>query len=206
MPVDSRLLKGKTSDQKKVIKYFLDTGCLAALTGMKDDAYDQMVQGTLNGLNIKRKALGKIGLDEDQLKEIAPIFLHGYNYDDDALTKVGSDGRSRSSKYDAVYLFFSDTHVYMYAHTFDMTSGAKKEKTEEYFYKDITNFSTSSETVEASKVSGCKGDKVTKKTVEYSRFALVVPGDRFACSTSGVPDAEKSVSAMKQKLREKKQQ
>lgn len=206
MAVDRQLLKGKTAEQKQAIKYFLDTGCLAALTGMKDDAYDQMVQATLTGLNLKQKALGKIGLDEDQVKEIAPIFLHGYNYDDDVLSKVGSDGRSRSSKYDAAWLFFSDTHVYMYAHTFDMTSGSKKEKTEEYFYKDITNFSTSTDTVEVTKFSGCKGDNVTKKTVEFSRFALVVPGDKFFCSTSGVPDAEKSVSAMKQKLREKKQQ
>jgi len=206
MPVDPQLMRGKTAEQKRAIKYFQDTGCLAALTGMKDEAYDQMVLTTLNGLNVKKKGLGKIGLDEDQLKEIAPIYLHGYNYDSDVLTKVGSDGRSRSSKYDAAMLFFSDTHVYMYAYTFDMTSGAKKEKTEEYFYKDITNFSTSSETTEATKVSGCKGDKVTKKTVEYSRFSLVVPGDKFFCSTSGVPDADKSVSAMKQKLREKKQQ
>lgn len=206
MAVQSQLLKGKTAEQKQAIKYFLDTGCLAALAGMKDEAYDQMVQTTLNGLNLKQKALGKIGLDEDQVKEIAPIFLHGYNYDDDALSKVGSDGRSRSSKYDAAWLFFSDTHVYMYAHTFDMTSGSKKEKTEEYFYRDITNFSTSTDTVEVTKLNGCKGDNVTKKSVEFSRFALVVPGDKFFCSTSGVPDAEKSVSAMKQKLREKKQQ
>ena len=206
MAVDRQLMKGKTAEQKQVIKYFQDTGCLAALTGMKDEAYDQMVQTTLNGLNLKNKALGKIGLDEDQVKEIAPIFLHGYNYDNNALTKVGSDGRSRSSKYDAAWLFFSDTHVYMYAHTFDMTSGSKKEKTEEYFYKDITNFSTSTDTVEVTKFSGCKGDKISKKMVEFSRFALVVPGDKFFCSTSGVPDAESSVSAMKQKLREKKQQ
>ena len=86
-----------------------------------------------------------------------------------------------------------------------MTSDAKKEKTEEYFYKDITNFSTSSETTEATKLSGCKGDKVTKIQREYSRFSLVVPGDKFSCSTSGVADADRSVSAMKQKLREKKQ-
>jgi len=206
MAVARHLLKGKTAEQKQVIKYFLDSGCISVLTGMKDEAYEQMVQTTLNGLNVKKKALEKIGLDEDQLKEIAPIFLHGYNYDDDPLTKVGKDGRSRSSKYDAVYLFFSDTHVYMYAHTFDMTSGAKKEKTEEYFYKDITNFSTSSETIEVKQVSGCKGDKITRKSVEFSRFALIVPGDKFYCSTSGVPEADKSVSAMKQKLREKKQE
>lgn len=207
MAVDRQLLKGKTAEQKQAVKYFKDSGCLAALFGMKDEAYDQMVQTTLNGLNLKQKALGKIGLDEDEVKEIAPIFLHGYNYDDNAaLTKVGSDGRSRSSKYDATWLFFSDTHVYMYAHTFDMTSGTKREKTEEYFYKDITNFSTSNDTVEVTRLSGCKKDKVNKVNIEFSRFALVVPGDKFFCSTSGVPDAEQSVSAMKQKLREKKQQ
>ena len=201
------MLKGKTTEQKQVIKYFLDSGCLAKLTGMKDEAYDQMVQSTLNGLNLKQKALGKIGLDEDEVKEIAPIFLHGYNYDDNgALSKIGSDGLSRSSKYDATWLFFSDSHVYMYAHTFDMTSGTKREKTEEYFYRDITNFSTSSDTVEVTQLSGCKKDKINKVNVEFSRFALVVPGDKFFCSTSGVPDAEQSVSAMKQKLREKKQE
>jgi hypothetical protein len=206
MAVDKHLLKGRTAEQKQVIKYFLDSGCLAKLTGMKDEAYDQMLQTTLNGLNVKKRALGKIGLDEDQLKEIAPIFLHGFNYDGKVLDKIGSDGRSRSSKYDAAYLFFSDTHVYMYALTFDMSSDAKKETTEEYFYKDVTNFSTSSETVEVRVVSGCKGDKITRKTVELSRFALVVPGDKFFCSTSGVPDADESVSGMKQKLREKKQE
>jgi len=207
MAVDRQLLKGKTAEQKQAIKYFKDSGCLAALFGMKDEAYDQMVQTTLNGMNLKQKALGKIGLDEDEVKEIAPIFLHGYNYDDNgALTKVGPDGRSRSSKYDTTWLFFSDSHVYMYAHTFDMTSGTKREKTEEYFYKDITNFSTSNDTIEVTRLSGCKKDKVNKVNVEFSRFALVVPGDKFFCSTSGVPDAEQSVSAMKQKLREKKQQ
>lgn len=208
MAVDmKKLMKGKTSEEKQAIKYFLDSGCLAALFGMKDDAYDQMVRAKLNGLNLKSKALGKIGLDEDQVREIEPIFLHGYNLDDEhALTKVGSDGRSRSSTYDAAWLFFSDTHVYMYAHTFDMTSGSKKEKTEEYFYKDITNFSTSNETVEVTKISGCQNNKVSKINVEFSKFGLVVPGDKFSCSTTGVPDAEKSVSAMKQKLRDKKQQ
>ncbi|MEI6513123.1 MAG: hypothetical protein WCO51_07590 [bacterium] len=204
MSVDSALLKGKTPEQKQAIKYFLDTGCIAALTRMKDDAYDQAVQSKLNALNLKQRALGKIGLDEDQLKAIAPVFLHGYTAEG-AHVRVGADDRLRTSKYDATWLFFSDTQVYMYSYTLDMTSDAKKEKTEEYFYKDITNFSTSSETTDANKISGCQGDKVTKTQREYSRFSLVVPGDKFTCSTSGVPDADRSVSAMKQKLREKKQ-
>ena len=44
MAVDRQLLKGKTAEQKQAVKYFLDTGCLAVLFAMKDDAYDQMVQ------------------------------------------------------------------------------------------------------------------------------------------------------------------
>jgi len=205
MPLDRSLLRGKTTEQQNVIKYFLDTGCLAGLTRMKDDAYEQMVLAKINGLNLKQKALGKIGIDEDQLKAISPVYLNGYHFGDGAIVGVGKDGRLRSSKYDATWLFFSDTQVYMYSYTVDMTSDAKKETTEEYFYKDITNFSTSSETTEATEISGCSGSNVKKIQREYNKFTLVVPGDKFTCSTTGVNDVDRSVSAMKQKLREKKQ-
>jgi len=204
MGVNSSLLRGKTPEQKTVVKYFLDSGCLASMTRMKDSDYDEMVISKMNRLNLKQKALGKIGLDEDQLKEIPPVFLHGYNFDN-AYSRIGADDRLRSSKYDATWLFFSDSQVYMYSYTIDMASDGKKEKTEEYFYKDVTNFSTSSESVEVNKASGCSNKKITKLTREYSVFSLVVPGDKFFCSTSGVADADRSVSAMKQKLREKKQ-
>jgi hypothetical protein len=162
-----------------------------------------MVMNKLNGVNLRQKALGKIGLDEDQLKEIPPVYLHGYNLDD-AYMRIGKDGRLRSSKYDATWLFFSNTQVYMYSYIMDMASDSKKEKTEEYFYKDITNFSTSSESVSAAQTTGCLGGKSKPQAREYNRFSLVVPGDKFYCSISGVPDAENAVSAMKQKLREKK--
>lgn len=203
MAVDANLLRGKTAEQKAVIKYFL-SGCPASFFVMKDDAYDKMVKDKLNGLNLKQRAMGKIGLDEDQLKEIPPVFLHGYNFDSGTYSRVGSDGRLRSSKYDTTWLFFNDTHVYMYYYTMDMTSGSTKEGTEEYFYKDITSFSTSTDTIEVIGPVGC-GGKVTKITREYNRFSLVVPGAQFYCSTSGVADADRSVNAMKQKLREKKQ-
>jgi hypothetical protein len=199
-------LIGKTPEQKKVTKYFLDTGLLAALLRMKDEEYEQMVMSKLNSLNLKKKALGKIGLDEDQVKEIAPVFLHGYNFDDESYVRIGSDDRLRSSRYDGTWLFFSDTHVYMYSYTLDMASDYKRETTEEYFYKDVTNLSTSSESKPFAKLT-CSGQEV-KKTREFSRFSLVVPGDKFFCSMAGVTaaEAEKSVNAMKQKLREKKQQ
>ena len=194
--------------QKKAERYFKDRGIWGKILGLKDDAYDQMVLDRLNSLDLRRKAIAKTGLDEDQLKEIAPVFIHGYNFHDVSpdYTCVGTDSRLRSAMYDAAWLLFSDTHVYMYTYTFDMTSASKKtEKTEEFFYKDITSFSTTNETAEFVKL-GWAGQKTKEKyTREYSRFALAVAGDKFYCSTTGAPDAERSISAMKQKLREKKQ-
>lgn len=204
----NELLRGKTEEQKKIIKYFVGSaGCLDSFTGMKVDEYEQMVISKLNSLNLKQRALGKIGLDEDQLKEIPPVYLHGYNFDKGAYARVGSDDRLRSTKYDAAWLFFSDTQVYMYSYTLDMISDSKKEKTEEYFYKDVTNFSTSTETLETIKTSAScfKLGETTKITRDYGQFSLVVPGEKFTCSVSGVADIESSVSAMRQKLREKKQ-
>lgn len=187
---------------KKAQKYFrpgtgCPGGCIEAIAGVKDATYDQMLRENLDAMDTRKLALNKIGLDEDQLKEIPPIFFHGYNYGDNAMRRLGKDGRLRSSKYDTTWIFFSDTQVYMYKHVLDMASSDKKERTEEYFYRDITNFSTLSETVKV-------GVGKSARSVETHTFAVIVPGDRFECSISNVPDADRSIGAMKQKLREKK--
>jgi len=198
-------MAAQTHEQKQTIKYFTDTGCLAELTGVKDEDYDRMVLDKINSLNLKQKALAKIGLDEDQLKEIPPVNLYGFHYGDNAYTKVGKDGFPRSSKYDIAWLFFSNTQVYMYNYVLDMASDSKQEKAEEYFYKDVVSFSTYSESTEAIKLSGCMGNKSEKVTSNYDSFSMsVTSGEKFKVSTTGVKDAEQAVSAMKQKLREKK--
>jgi hypothetical protein len=197
-----QLCKGKTEDQKKVIKYRY--GGLLVFGKMTDAEYDQHVQSVMQKMNIRQKALDKIGLDEDQLREIDPVCLEGYSSKD---AFVGKDDILRSTTYEMAWLFFSDTQVYMYRCSIDMTSDNKKENTEEYFYKDITNFSTSAETIEAFRVkNGCFGAKATEEKVnrEFSDFGLIVPGDKFRCSTSNSKDIDRSVNAMKQKLREKK--
>ncbi len=197
------LKKGKTAEEKKVIDYFTASGCLSK--AMSDEAYDKLVLDKLNAFNTQKRAIDKIGLDEDELKEIPPVFFHGY--ETGTLKKVGKDGRARTSKYSATWLLFSSTQVYMYSLEFDMDSASKKERTEEYFYRDITNFSTSNETedYEVLAPTACKKDNWVKKQVETSRFALIVPGDKFYCSTSGVANVDQAISAMKSKLREKKQ-
>ncbi|MCL2797361.1 MAG: hypothetical protein FWD58_04850 [Firmicutes bacterium] len=195
------LKKAANAEQKKVIKYF--TGCF--LTAPKDAVYDQMVSDKLSKLNTRQLALNKIGLDEDQLKEIPDVCLQGFQIDwwkkeVTGFSKVGKDRRWRSGKYAIVHLFFSATQVYLYRYSFCMYSDEKKESTEEYFYRDITNFSTSSETVQAYAPTCTGGVKVVSSTT--NQFALIVPGDKYYCETQ--QDIEQSVQAMKAKLREKK--
>ena len=89
----------------------------------------------------------------------------------------------------------------MYQVILDTISNSKKERTEEYFYKDITNFSTSSESYDVFTFKGCSGTpKATQ--IDVQRFGLIVPGDKFTCGTYG--DIDQQVKAMKSKLREKK--
>jgi len=204
----TKALEGRTEDQKKVINYFLaPEGCLSS--NIPDEEYDKLVQSKYASLNLKQKALDKIGVDESQVNEIAPCEFKGWTLDN-ARLKYGKDRIYRTSAYQVTWLFFSDTQVYVYQHTFNMD---KDEKKEEYFYKDITNFSTFSESEEreywesTKKGSGCLGNKeqiLTRKTVDHDTFQLIVPGDKFKCAMVNNPEAEEKIKAMKNKLREKK--
>lgn len=200
--VKSRI-KNRNDEQKAVIRYFCnDPSCLSK-SPITDEEYDQMVMKVLNSNDYKQKALNKIGLDEDQVKEIEPVHFEGFLYNDDSFAKEGKDGKFRSSKYQVSWLFFSATQVFLYQNTFNMDEDGKKESTEEYFYKDITNFSASSDTVETPFY-----DKDTKKTVlknvNSNRFAIVVPGDKFYCSLEQNDYTERAIQGMKAMLREKK--
>ena len=196
-----RLMKGKTEEQKKAMKYFAATGCFSGAPS--DEEFDAIVKAKANELGSKTRALGKIGMDEDQVNEIKPVQFYGFEDEIKGNNFYGSgtgkDGRFRTSIYSVTWLFFSDSQVFMYSVKFDTASDAKKETTEEYFYKDITNFSTTSETIPDTK-SGAG------KTKEISKFVLSVAGDKFGCSTMGVSDVESTIQGMKQKLREKKAQ
>ena len=69
--------KVKTAEQVKVIEYFCkDEGCLSK--NMSDDEYSSMVIKKRDSLNLRQKALSKIGLDEDEVSEIPPAVFEGY--------------------------------------------------------------------------------------------------------------------------------
>lgn len=83
----------------------------------------------------------------------------------------------------------SSTQIYIYRYTFNMDEDKKTESTDEFFYKDVTSFSTSSESEQAHGI----GDK--KFEVESNKFKMVVPGDQIFVSMDGVSNSEDIIQA-----------
>jgi F0F1-type ATP synthase assembly protein I len=176
-------------------------------TGMTDAEYDALVQNKIK--DSKAKALSKIGLDEDEVKEIAPADFEGYNREAKYARKR-ADGSVVRSCYEKTWLFFSNTQVYFWNFKFHLDKDSKKEDTQEYFYKDVTSFSTSSES-KKTKIyippQSCREKIGTTKEeeVNYTMFTLVVPNDKQEVAMENTDANNNKVQAMKQKLREKKQ-
>ena len=110
-------MKGRTPEQKKVIKYFYgEGGCLSFISpGLKDEDYDAMVMARVKSMDFRQKALNKIGLEESQVSEIEPVHFEGYMFDEKkTLAKWGKDKVWRSSAYQVSWLFFSSAQIYVY--------------------------------------------------------------------------------------------
>ena len=189
------LTAGKNEEQKKTIEYFVKEGCMTK--NISDDEYLGMVRNKRDSLNLRQKALNKIGLDEEEVSEISPAMFEGFVYKN-AYAKQNASGQWVSSSYQVSWLFFSSTQIYIYRYTFNMDEDKKQESTDEFFYKDVTSFSTSSETETAHGL----GNREIQ--VETNKFKMVVPGDSIFVSMDGVSNSEEIIQAMKQKLREKK--
>ena len=154
--------------------------------------------------SIGEKAINKIGLDEDEIKEIDPVCLEGYRFEN-AYQKYGDDKLWRSSKYEVTWIFASDKQLYVYSYQFNLDEDGKRERTEEYFWKDITNFSTITETREVGvDWDSKKGEYTSRKNIDTQDFAIVVPGDKYICAARQDESVETAIRAMKAKLREKK--
>ena len=84
------LKKGKSAEQKRCIDFLLaDSGCTGKNpSGLKVDDYQKLVLQKCASLKIYGRALNKIGLDESQIKEIDPIVLQSYRFDDDCYVKI----------------------------------------------------------------------------------------------------------------------
>lgn len=162
-----------------------------------DEEYDASVASELDDL--QSKALNKLGVDEDEVKEIDPISFDGYVYRGAAQAKKGKDGLWRTNKYEAVMLFFSENEVHCYTYNFDTISQKHTEATDVYFYKDIVSVSTASDTVKVK-------EKNLEYDVEYEYFKLTTAGGTaLSVSLRDTGNAQRSINAMRALLKTKKQ-
>ena len=221
-------MKGRTAEQKEVLKYFWgNAGCMSSV--MSDKDYEAIVMARAKGMDFKKKAMAKIGLDEDQVNEVAPIHFEDYKFPADdkprstgvlgavnqllggtptSWVQRGKDGVWRSSIYQISWIFFSANQIYVYQYTFNTDTDETKESTEEYFYKDITNFATVSDTVEKGYIAkfGCTGTPVwARSQIATNSFRIAAAGGNLFCAMKQNDYTEKAIQGMKAKLREKKE-
>jgi len=203
------LLRGKTKEQQEIIKFFYGAsgGCLS--NGMTAEEYRQKVRERLQVLDTKEMALRKLGIDEEEVQEIAPVTFAGYviNNKVENLVIRTSPNTWVSSEYMITWLFFGEREVFIYQYSFSMTSDSKKENTLQYFYQDITNFTASSETYQKTIVasSGClTGTKYMQESANSDQFKIIVPGDTLRCSMTPSDNTDAAIRAMRNKLREMK--
>lgn len=202
-----KLCKGRSEDQQQIIHYFCDErGCLSK--GIPDSDFDANKVRQISALNLKQKALNKLGIDEDQVKEVDPICLEGPAYKTSTWRRRGGDQTNRYSAYQVTYIFCSSDQVYAYQYTINLDSDEKKERAEEYFYKDITNFTSIDDTEEFEfevTKGGCRpSTEIQRIKVNTNTFKIAVPGDAFECSMISNSEIEGQIQALKAKLREKK--
>lgn len=221
----SKIKSGKSSDGKSneittgyydevVLKYFsneLKSGCFGGKPKYSDKDYDNILLRWLNANATKEFALHKLGVDESQVNEIEPICFQGFESENAFVGRYGLDGKFRTSQYSVTWLFFSDSQIFVFNIFYDLLYHKTKIITYEYFYKDITNFSSIFSSYEYEKLiekKGCmsKGFDKELKKIETQKFSIVVPGDSFSCSVSGVAKIDGIIQGLKQKLREKKEQ
>lgn len=206
------LKKGKSTEQKQAIDFLFKIGnggcgCLGAGSSMTMQAYIDLVQRKCSALNLEQKALKKIGLDPSEVQEIPPIVLSSFVYDDDCLIRV--DGNiAVSSQYSVTWIFFSATQMYTYQYIFDTTSDNTWEITKDFFYTDVTCFSTEQAIKEKIDITAGKGclssESVSKNHYVVDTLELIVPGANYSFSLRNSETIEQSIQAAKAMIREKK--
>ena len=209
----NELKKGKSQEQKRVIDFFFSQekdGCLSKnSSNYTMEEYQRLVLDKCKALNIKEKAMNKIGLDYSQIQEIPPVFLSAYRFDDDCVVKI-ANGQAVSNQYSVSLIFFSATQIYTYQYIFDMMSDNTWEFTKDFFYSDITCFSTSKmvkEKIDITISKGClkKGaENITKNNYVVDVLEIIVPGATYSFSKRDSETVEQSIQAAKAMIREKK--
>lgn len=226
--LDRKMLKrGKSKDQCDCINYLVrpldlyNKGCLrkkGCLKGnvMTMEEYVEHIQRLVSRLDLKQRAINKIGLDESQIKEIPPVVISGFkfNYDDIRIQQEESNIKgvinSVSNIYEVTWIFFSSSQVYTYTYVLDSISDDVIEFTRDFFYSDITCIRTEHQvdehilTRKRKGCSGCLKPSYIHANREWDTLQIVVPGDNYSFTCEASETVNQSIQAAKAMIREKK--
>ena len=161
--------------------------------------YEAEINRFLPNEKLFDKALKKTGFDETQVGAAAgtrdPIYFRGQDYSKKAMWRKYEDGTYLTSIQTYSAILFTVDQVVVYTFVQDFRNDTHKERTEEYFYKDITNVKTSDE--EFTSPDGIT-QNVNKVVIAAAGGSLDI------CLYSLTDEVEESIQAMKQLIRQKK--
>ncbi|MBR2972149.1 MAG: hypothetical protein IKC61_04395 [Clostridia bacterium] len=225
----SVLKRAKSPDQCKCIDFFMGTeeganakkGCLSKgpSTWTIDD-YIAHVDNEVNKLNLKQRAIEKIGLDESQISEIPPVVISSFARSGEGVYFKATADWSRyvTNKFYVTWIFFSATQLYTYTYVLDTMTDNAVETTRDFFYSDITCIRTEHEVEEVVyeiKEKGCLAylkslfNKSEEKFARYHKhwdtLQITVPSDSYSFYCRTTPTLEQSIQAAKAMIREKKE-
>lgn len=168
-------------------------GTIGAVSDYEVDSYASQLIG-----EITETGLMKLGLDKDEVKEIQPITIEGYDYVGSNLYRYGKDMKWRGDRYKAVIFFFSNNEVHCYTCSVSLIDGTRNESTDVYFYNDIVSVSTQTE-YSQTVVNG-----VAKK-ISYECFKLTTSGGTsINCSIKNSDQVSRSINGMRNLIKSKK--
>lgn len=156
--------------------------CKACVRVPDDKEMDELLQEKIKKANIN--PIDKLNLDEDEIKEVEPIIT--LNCGHEGLKKVGDDGKLRADNYDYIAMYFTDEEIHYYSCHISLFDTKYVELTDVIFYKDIINPTI----VNTGDMSALMFGLVSGRNIE------IFFEDSAQCN--------RSLTALKQKIREKK--
>ena len=160
--------------------------------GILDEELDEILKKRMTKLGLLQNGIDSLQLDETQISELPPVCLENYCLDktnENLFIAKGKDGIIRTSCYQANCLYFTAEQLGICQYTFDISDGInyQGETTKEYFWQDITDFS--SETG-SSMQNGQKG------------IAIKTSSGLYQCTYRETPEIERSIKGMSAYYRE----
>lgn len=193
---------------------------------MTDAEYEALVSQKIASFNLYALSLDKLGIDDSQVAEVRPIILRDKTIIETSMKVYNrNDNSLHSSTQYVTVIYFTNDQLFVYKVRFDMCCNLKTEWTSEFFYQDICDISTRTETnvilidgegsntKEAPQAQNKRGMNVSVKPkksepikLEYSTvsFEIIASNSTIGFEMVGSNENLASIRGMQQKIRDKK--